>query len=153
MRSHADSIERLRTLPDELEALVLPMNETELDTRLPDEWSVRQIVHHLADSHMSGNFRLRRPLTEPNGGAIMVYDQDALALQVDYAMPLGPSLMIVRGMHARWVVLLESLGEADWARTGVHPAWGEVSVTEIASRYADHCDNHLNQIKRTLGRL
>lgn len=153
MRSHTDSIERLRSLPDALEGLVLPLNETELDTRLPTEWSVRQIVHHLADSHMSGNFRLRRPLTEPDGGLIMVYDQEALAKQADYAMPLGPSLMIVRGLHARWVVLLESLDEAGWAHTGVHPVWGEVTVTEIASRYADHCDNHLDQIKRTLGRL
>jgi hypothetical protein len=102
-------------------------------------------VHHLADSHMSANFRLRLPLSE-TAPVFPTYDQDAWARMGDYALPLEPSLLILRGWHARIVALLESLSDDEWAQTGTHPAWGEVTVEEVARRYAAHGDNHLAQI-------
>ena len=147
------AIERLRSFPVELEALVRPLSDAVLDGNAPGEWTTRQIVHHVADSHMSANFRFRKPLTEANPASLPVYDQDAWAELPDYHMPLEASFQILRGLHARFVALLESLTEAQWQMTGVHPEWGEVTVAEVAASYADHCDNHLNQIKRNLSHL
>ncbi len=64
----------------------------------------------------------------------------------DYALPLEPSLQILRGWHARIAALLESLSEDEWQNTGTHPSWGTVTVEEVARRYAAHCDNHMAQI-------
>jgi hypothetical protein len=141
--------QRLRDFPAELDALVGHLSDAELDHKMPGEWTTRQIVHHLADSHMSAVFRFKLPLTEANA-RFVTYDQDAFADLADYALPIEHSLAIVRGLHVRFGVLLGSLTEAQWAQTGTHPFWGEVSVAEVASRYADHCDEHLEQISRVL---
>jgi hypothetical protein len=147
------AIERLRSFPVELEALVRPLSDAVLDGNAPGEWTTRQIVHHLADSHMSAVFRFKKPLTEANPAVVPVYDQDAWAELPDYKLPLEPSFQILRGLHARFVALLESLTEDQWNMTGVHPEWGVVTVANVAARYADHCDNHLNQINRNLAHL
>jgi hypothetical protein len=142
-------IDRLRNFPAQFEALVTPLTEAQLDKRIPGEWSIRQIVHHVADSHMNAVFRFKRPLTEDRP-PMPVYDQDAIAVLADYALPLAPTLQILHGLHARFAALLESLTEEQWQRTAVHPEWGEVTVAEVARRYADHGDNHIQQIKNTL---
>jgi hypothetical protein len=144
------AIERLRSFPDELEALVGALPDEVLDAGAPGEWTTRQIVHHLADSHMSAVFRFKKPLTEANPATMPIYDQVAWAELADSRLPLGPSFQILRGLHARFVALLESLTDEDWARTGAHPDWGVVTVANVAERYAGHCDNHLNQINRNL---
>mgnify|MGYP006380905639 CR=1 FL=1 len=145
------SIAMLRDFPDRLEARVRPLTDAQLDQRTAEsEWSTRQIVHHLADSHMSAVFRFKKPLTEANPATIPVYDQAAWAELADYRLPIAPSLAILRGLHARFVALLESLSEDQWKMTGVHPEWGVVTVANVAQRYADHCDNHINQIQRNL---
>jgi hypothetical protein len=139
-------IAALRRFPEVLEARVRPLSDTQLDQRTaPHEWSTRQIVHHLADSHMSANFRLRLPLSA-SSPVFPTYDQDAWARMADYALPLEASLAILRGWHTRITGLLESLSDAEWQRTGTHPEWGKVSVEEVARRYAAHCEAHLAQI-------
>lgn len=148
MTTRHDHIATLREFPARLEARVTPLTDEQLDQREAEgEWSTRQIVHHLADSHMSANFRFRLPLTE-SLPKLPVYDQDAWAVLPDYRLPLAPSLTILRGLHARFVALLESLSEDQWTCVGVHPEWGEVTVEEVARRYAEHCDNHIDQINR-----
>lgn len=150
MTDRAAHIERLRSFPDELEALVNPLSDAQLDARpLDGEWTIREIVHHLADSHMNANWRFKKPLTEANP-TLPEYDQDAITALADYQLPLTPSLMILRGLHSRFVAILESLTAADFAHTGVHSEWGTVTVEAVLRRYAEHCDNHLEQIKRTL---
>jgi hypothetical protein len=144
------AIERLRSFPDELERLVNPLTDAQLDQHPQGEWSVRQIVHHLADSHMSANLRFKKPLTEPPAVPLPVYDQDAVALLADYRLPLAPSLLILRGLHERFVALLGSLADEDWSRTGAHPEWGVVTVEYVAFSYAGHCDTHIDQINRRL---
>jgi hypothetical protein len=139
-------IATLREFPARLAMRVYGLTDEQLDQRTaPSEWSARQIVHHCADSHMSANFRFRLPL---QGGSPVVptYDQDAWAGQPDYRLPLEPSFEILRGLHVRFVALLEALTEEDWARTAIHPQWGTVTVEEVARRYAVHCDNHIAQI-------
>ncbi len=142
-------IDALRRFPDQLEQIVLPLSDAELDKQFETEWTVRQIVHHLADSHMSANFRFKKPLTETRPD-FMGYDQDAFALLGDYRLPIAPSLQLLRGLHERFVALLESLSEEDWQRSGVHSEWGETTVEDVARRYAEHGLNHLEQIDRVL---
>lgn len=139
-------IAKLREFPARLEARVRPLTDAQLDQRTAEsEWSARQIVHHLADSHMSANFRVRLPLSADHP-AFPVYDQEVWAGMADYALPLEPSLQILRGWHARIATLLESLSEDEWQKTGTHPSWGTVTVEEVARRYAAHCDDHMAQI-------
>lgn len=147
--SQQELIERLLNFPVQFEALVTPLSDEQLAKRIPGEWSVRQIVHHVADSHMNAVFRFKKPLTEdrPN---FAVYDQEAIALLADYALPLAPSLQILHGLHTRFAALLESLTDEQWQRTGIHPEWGEVTVETVARNYADHGDNHIHQINKTL---
>lgn len=136
----------LRDFPDRLEARVQPLTDAQLDQRTaPSEWSTRQIVHHLADSHMSANFRFRLPLTEDNP-RLPTYDQEAWARMADYTLPIGPSLQIVRGLHERWVALLQTLTEDDWAKPCTHPDWGPSTLEDVLRVYSDHCENHMAQI-------
>jgi len=145
-----DAIIRLRDFPVELEALVGSLTDAQLDHKMPGEWTTRQIVHHLADSHMSAVFRLKLPLTSPTPPAFILYDQDAFAELADYQLPIEPSILVLRGLHARFAALLSALTDAQWAMTGTHTYWGTVTVAEVASRYADHCDIHVEQIIRVL---
>jgi len=139
-------IQLIREFPEQFAALVRPFTDEQLECRVAEgEWSIRQIVHHVADSHINANNRFRLPLTEDNP-TLPGYDQDKYALQPDYALPLEISLSILPGLHARWVALLESLTEEQWNRTGVHSEWGTVTVETIARNYSWHGQNHINQI-------
>jgi hypothetical protein len=144
-----DYIERLRKFPADFEALVRPLTDAQLDKCIPGEWTIRQIVHHVPDSHMNAVFRFKRPLTEDNP-PLNTYDQDAIAVFADYQMPIDASLQILHGLHQRFVALLEALTDEQWQRTGVHPEWGQVTFEEIVRRYAEHGEIHIDQIKRTL---
>lgn len=142
----------LAALPDELEALVANLMPAQLAARAaPDEWNVAQIVHHLADSHINAFVRVKLMLTEENP-TFKPYDQVAWATTPDADSPdLGPSLQIVRGLHERWVRLLENLDEAQWQRTGWQPVSRKsYSVGDILRTYSRHGDDHLDQIRRAL---
>jgi hypothetical protein len=150
MSDHQTIIEQFRRLPDELEALVRPLTDAQLDARpLAGEWSIRQNIHHVADGHANAMLRLKWPLTEDTP-TIKTYDQDAFAAMDDYTLPLDNSLILIRAVHVRIVALLESLTEAQWARPAIHPDWGRTSVAEIAKIYAQHGYDHIAQIKQVL---
>lgn len=144
-------LERIRSFPDELEALVDGLNEERLKAHtIPGEWSVQQIVHHLADSHLNSMLRMKFILTMERPH-LQGYDQDVWAELPDInAVPIGASLAIVRGLHARWAVLFETLTPEQWSRTGVHSERGEIPMSDFLVTYSDHCDIHIDQIKRVL---
>lgn len=143
-------IDRLRRFPDELEALVKGLSDHELYTAfIPDEWSVAQNVHHLPDSHMNAYVRTRLILTEDKP-PLKGYAQAEWAKLADYKLPIDHSLQLLRQLHIRWCVLLSSLGEADFARTGMHSEIGEVNLDDILNTYNNHCEAHIEQITRTL---
>jgi len=144
-------IAKIAALPEQLTTLVKDLSETQLTTHfLPHEWTVAQNVHHLADSHMNSFIRLKLILTEERP-TLKPYNQDAWAVRADGDnMALESSLAILRGLHQRWVTLFESLQTAEWARTGLHPEVGEVSVEDLLRTYAKHGEGHLDQITRTL---
>lgn len=143
-------IARLRRFPDEWEKLVAGLSEHELYTAfIPNEWSVAQNVHHVPDSHMNAFIRVRLILTEDKP-TVKPYDQDAWAKLADYKLPIEPSLSILRNLHVRWCALLDSLTAADFARVGIHPEIGEITIDDILKIYNEHCDAHIEQVTRTI---
>jgi hypothetical protein len=146
-----EMIAKIRQFPAQLEAVVCNLSIEQLTTHyLPDEWTVAQNVHHLADSHMNSFIRLKLILTEDRP-TLKPYDQDAWAVTVDSNNPaIETSLQLLKGLHARWVALFESLGEDDWMRAGLHPEIGEVTPEDLLRIYAGHGEGHIDQIQRTL---
>jgi uncharacterized damage-inducible protein DinB len=140
-------VERLRRLPDLLEAAVRGLSDPQLDTPYRvGGWTVRQVVHHLADSHMNAFVRCKLILTEEHP-TLKPYDQDRWALLVDaQRLPIASSLAIVRGLHERWCRLLDSLSDAHWVRAGQHPERGEVTLDSLLATYAGHGEKHVGQI-------
>jgi len=146
-----ERIEKIRALPDQLEALVSQLTPAQLTARaLEEEWTVAQIVHHLADSHLNSFIRLKLILTEDRP-TLKPYNQERWAETVDANnVALPDSLALLHGLHRRWVTLLESLVEADWGRPGLHPEIGEITIDDLLRIYANHGEAHLEQIKRVL---
>lgn len=143
------AIDKIRTLPAQLTELVSTLSEQQLAMHTPGEWSTRQIVHHLADSHMNAMIRMKLALTEDTP-TVKPYDQERWAELADSRKPLDESLMILKGLHARWVALLESVSGAQWARQVMHPVNGLMSMDDLLALYAGHGENHLAQIQTTL---
>ena len=117
-------IETLRTLPERLRAAVHGLSEAQIDTPYREGgWTVRQLVHHVFDSHANSYVRFKLALTE-DWPTIKPYDEAAWAELADSRMPVEVSLSLLDGLHERWVMLLESMSEADFAEGHVHPEMG-----------------------------
>jgi hypothetical protein len=144
-----DLMATMRRLPAAVEAAVKGLTEAQLNTPYREGgWTVRQVVHHLADSHLNGFVRMKLMLTEA-GPVLKPYDQDAWAKLPDTAaLPIESSLLILRGLHERWVALLESLPEASWRRSALHPEVGVVTLADLLDDYAHHGEQHLEQVTK-----
>jgi uncharacterized damage-inducible protein DinB len=141
----------IREFPSRLTELVTPLSEEQLTARpLANEWTVKQIIHHLPDSHMNSLTRLKLILTEDHP-TLQPYDQEKWALLPDVDLtPIQASLDILRGLHQRWCNLLDSLTAEQRQRTGYHSENGDMTPDDLVVMYSDHCDNHYEQITRTL---
>ncbi len=141
-------IEEIRRLPDRLEAAIEGLSEEQLDTPYRDGgWTVRQVVHHLADSHLNAYIRVKLALTE-DGPTIKPYAEGDWAAEPDAAkMAVGASLLILRGLHARWSFLYESLTPEQWERKFYHPESGQWTRLDTqASHYVWHGQHHTAHI-------
>ena len=142
------AISVIEQFPGKLKKEVLSLTDEELDTPYrPEGWTVRQVVHHCADSHMNAFIRIKLALTE-NNPTIKPYMQ---ALWADLAdtknLAIQPSLQILEGVHLRWAFVLKSLSNQDFNRTFVHPEKGKkLSLHESTGSYAWHCNHHLVHI-------
>jgi DinB superfamily len=146
-------INRISALPKQLEALVKDLTEQELEAHPQGEWTVRQNVHHLADAHTQALSRMKFALTQDKPG-ILLYNQDAWAALADGKQaPIADSLAMLRGLHGRMVVLLESLDEAGWQREYIHPERGPQTMEKTAALYAGHGERHLQQIREALATI
>ena len=142
-----DMLAKIQRLPADLEAAVQGLNERQLDTPYREgRWTVRQVVHHLADSHLNGFIRIKLMLTEERP-TLKPYDQNTWAETADVTQtPILSSLAILKGLHARLNTLLESLPEASFRRVAFHPEIGEVTLDDWVTTLARHGENHLAQI-------
>jgi uncharacterized damage-inducible protein DinB len=143
----AAMIDRIAEAPAALAAAVAGLDDVQLDTPYrTDGWSSRQIVHHLADSHMNAFARFKLGITEDNP-TIKPYDEKTWAQTSDASeAPIGLSLMILEGLHARWVQFLRALDAAALDRTIQHPERGPMSLGDMMQLYAWHGRHHTVQI-------
>ncbi len=133
--------------PARLREAVARLTDAQLDTPYRDGgWTVRQVVHHVPDSHINAYVRLKLALTE-EAPTIKPYDEDRWAKLADVQQtPVDTSLTLLEALHARFVSLLRSLGDADFARTFRHPDHGEVTVDWLVAMYAWHGRHHVAHI-------
>jgi hypothetical protein len=131
--------------------LVEGLRDEQLSTHyLAGEWNVAQNVHHVADSHLNSFIRLKLLLTEENP-TIKPYNQDLWAVTPDGDyLSVQDSLMLLQGLHRRWVRLWRSLNDEQWGRTGTHPESGPITPESLLRTYAAHGEAHIDQIQRTL---
>jgi len=141
---------KIAELPANIEAIVKNLSDDQLATPCGEgEWTVRQVVHHLADSHMNSFIRLKLILTEEHP-TLVAYDQEIWATLPDVELPLEHTFSILRGLHKRWIALFESLSEESWRRLGYHPEIGDITPDDLLVIYARHGEEHIEQITRLL---
>jgi hypothetical protein len=141
-----DAIATLAELPEKLRNAVDGFDAAQLSTPYREGgWTVRQVVHHVADSHMNAFSRVKLALTE-DWPTIKPYDEAAWAKLHDNAAPVEWSLELVEALHARWVMLLQSLDEQQWKRGFNHPENGPTTVEESTLIYAWHSRHHVAHI-------
>jgi uncharacterized damage-inducible protein DinB len=146
-------IEILRELPGRLRAAVSALDDAQLDTPYRDEgWTVRQVVHHVADSHLNSYVRCKLALTEYEP-TVNPYDESAWARLPDNRMPVDVSLVLTASLHLRWVVLFESLAEKDFGKKFLHPERGPEDLATTLALYAWHSLHHTAHITGLRARM
>ena len=140
-------IEEIAAAPGNFRAAVRGLDEAQLDTPYrPAGWTVRQTVHHVADSHMNSFIRFRLALTEDEP-TIVPYNQAAWGELADsHAAPVEWSLNLIENLHSRWVVLLKGMSPAGFSRTFRHPELGLVRLDLNMALYAWHGRHHAAHI-------
>lgn len=142
-----DFLDRIQSLPGRFEAAVSGMSAPQLDTPYREGgWTVRQVVHHVADSHMNAYIRVKWALTEELP-IIKPYDEKAWATTPETAADPGLSLSLLKSLHAKWVILLKNLRAEDLERQFIHPATQRtVRLDQLMAMYAWHGDHHLAHV-------
>jgi uncharacterized damage-inducible protein DinB len=143
-------IEQLAQFPTKLETAVAGLSEDQLETPFREAgWTLRQLVHHIADANINGFVRMKLVLTEQDP-LLRTFEQDPWAeLPDSRALPIAPSLELLRGMHARWAALLAAQPEAAWERKAMHPERGPMTLESILVFFVNHGDHHIEQILAT----
>lgn len=147
-RSH---IADIAALPVELNDIAGDLNDEELDrTYRTESWTIRQIIHHIADSHVNAYIRVKSALTE-DVPIIRPYDQDAWATLPDSNVPVAYSLAIIEGIHTRLAVLLASLDETQLALRFYHPENKRlITLAQTCAAYSWHGKHHIAHIALAL---
>jgi hypothetical protein len=144
----------IEATPARFREIVSGLNDEQLDTPYrPGGWTVRQVVHHVADSHMNSFIRFRLGLTEDEP-TVKPYDEKRWAELCDSGMPVDVSLQIIEALHRRWVVLLRGMSDADFSRTFRHPEMGSFRLDSNLALYAwhgKHHEAHIGNLRKTKG--
>jgi DinB superfamily len=143
----AELIEQIARLPQDLRATISGLTDAQLDTRYrPGGWTIRQVVHHVPESHMNSYIRFKLALTEDTP-TIKPYDEAAVANLPDAKGPIEPSLDLLAALHSRWVLMLRAISDDEWQRTFRHPdRTALIRLDTNLALYAWHGRHHLAQI-------
>ena len=143
----SEFINTIETHPSQLRKEVENLSQQQLDTPYRDSgWTVRQVIHHLPDSHINSYVRFKLALTEDNP-KIKTYEEHLWAeLQDTFKTPIDVSLNLLEAVHTRWAILLRSLIDEQFERTFQHPEWGNISLSKTLALYAWHSKHHLAHI-------
>jgi hypothetical protein len=149
-------IDVITELPARMRAAVAGLDEAQLDTPYrPDGWTVRQVVHHVPDSHMNAYVRFRLALTEDNPVIRPYHEARWAELPDARGGPVAMSLTLLDALHARWVLLLGLMRDTDFVRTYRHPEQPgrSIPLSEVLAMYAWHSRHHLAHITRLRERM
>lgn len=141
-------IDDIKYLPETIEAAVSNLDEYQLNTPYREGgWTLKQVVHHVADSHMNAYIRFKLGLTEENP-TIKPYDENAWSKLIDVEqVPINVSLTLLHALHNRWYILLKNMKDEDFERTVVHPEHGrQMSLWMLLGLYAWHGKHHMAHI-------
>ncbi|HXI64249.1 MAG TPA: putative metal-dependent hydrolase [Gemmatimonadales bacterium] len=143
----ATCIEQIATAPDGLRRAVEGLDDRQLDTPYrPGGWTVRQVVHHVPDSHMYAYARFKLACTEETP-TLKTYDEARWAELIEArTAPIDISLDLLSALHRRWVLFLKTLTPADFARTAKHAEWGTPTVDDLLAQYSWHGRHHTAHI-------
>ncbi len=150
--ARAALIDQIAEAPAGIARLVSGLSHAELEKQYrPDGWTVRQVVHHIPDSHMNAYVRMKMAVTE-EAPAIRLYREDRWAELPDSTTgPVALSLDLLAALHARWVTLLRALPADAFSRVYVHPEMGGVPIDQGLAIYAWHGQHHIAHIELALG--
>lgn len=147
-----EHIKVIKDFPQKLKDLVKNLSDDQLDvTYREGGWKIRQLIHHIADSHMNSFIRFKMALTETNP-IIKTYDQKKWAeLQDSFSMDIGASLQLLKGLHKRWVYEMKCLTNKEFDHTFYHPEQKRnISLKESLAMYSWHCNHHFAQIENKI---
>lgn len=145
-------IDEIASFPERLRIAVSELSDEQLEhTYRPGGWTIRQVIHHCADSHMNSFIRFKLALTEDQPTIKPYYEDRWAELQDTKNMTVQSSLKILEGLHLRWTHLLRALTETDYARTFYHPENKKtIRLDENIGIYAWHCNHHLAHIRQAI---
>jgi len=147
-------IETIRELPAKMRAAVAGLSDEQLETPYrPNGWTLRQTVHHVADSHINSMIRFKLALTEDEVPTIIPYQQERWAELGDSRLPVEVSLGLLDALHTRWTALLETMSDDDYQKTFIHPHTGEWTLEGTLALYAWHGLHHTAHITRLRERM
>jgi len=150
-KNRTELLQKYRTGHQAVVDSLANLRDDELDrSAVADEWTPRQIVHHIADSEMTAAIRLRRLVAEDDP-QILGYDEKQFASVLTRDRPITPSLEAVHWARESTLQILERLSEHEWRRAGTHSELGPYSVEKWLEIYAAHCHDHAAQIMRSRG--
>ena len=140
--ARAKAIETIAATPARLRDAVRGLTPEQIETPYrPGGWTVRQVVHHVPDSHLNAYIRFKLALTE-NEPTIKPYDESEWAKLADIRVPLETSLALLDAVHERWVAILQAMTSADFERMLVHPETGRQRLDQMLALYAWHGPHH-----------
>ena len=145
----------IEQLPSWMDVVIENLDEHQLQTEYrPGGWTVNQVVHHVADSHMNAYVRTKLALTEDNP-QIKPYKEELWAKLPDANnVPVNVSITLLHALHRRWVTALQSMHESDWDRTYFHPeSERNVPLWEVVALYAWHSRHHMEHIRKLRGKM
>lgn len=142
-----EHIAHIAATPQQMRAAVKGLSREQLETPYREGgWNLRQVVHHVPDSHMNAYIRFKLGVTEENP-TIKPYAEDRWAQLADVSSePIDVSLQLLESLHERWVTFLQSLSAADFARKLVHPDIGEIDIDFLLAMYSWHGRHHVGHI-------
>jgi hypothetical protein len=146
-RQREEYISVIAAAPARLREAVSGLTGAQLDTPYrPGGWTVRQVAHHIPDSHVNAYVRVKLALTEEEPALKGYEEGDWAKLPDTAATPVEVSVELLDALHRRWVTLLRSLSEKEFARTALHPYWGTITLDFLLAQYAWHSRHHVAHI-------
>lgn len=145
-------IESLETLPSKILTISSKLSEMELERIYrPNGWTIRQVIHHIVDSHINAYVRYKWALTESNPKIKAYQEGDWAKLEDACNGPIESSILLLQGLHTRWAYSLKKLDSKDFSKSYFHPGDNEtVAISEFIGRYSWHGEHHLAHIKQAL---